>query len=121
MGTWLTPNELSEVEPAETAFLSGVLTPIVSTGEYNPLPQTERQKQVESLVVELADTSAKKLGMERRQFLRTASGMATAFLAMNQVYGPLFEVGKAEAANLEAADERAAGLAGQFIFDDQVH
>lgn len=121
MGTWLTPDELREVVPGETAFPSPVPTQIVSNGEFNPLPQTPQQKQVEALVVELADASARKLKMERRQFLKTAAGMATAFLAMNRVYGPLFDVGKAEAADLEAADERAASLAGQFIFDDQVH
>src|SRR5262245_58235569 len=121
MGTWLTPNELSEVVAAETGFPSPVPTQIVSNGEFNPLPQTAQQKQVEALVVELADASARKLRMERRQFLKTASGMAAAFLAMNQVYGPLFDVGKAEAADLDAADERARKLAGQFIFDDQVH
>src|SRR5262245_14324759 len=122
MSTWLTHDELTHVAPAEqAAFPSPVPTQIVSNGEFNPLPQTESQKRVEARVVELADASARRLRMGRRQFLATASGMAAAFLAMNEVYGPLFEVQAAEATDPAAADERAAALAGQFIFDDQVH
>src|SRR5262245_8693803 len=120
MSTWLTPNELTEVAPAdEAAFPSPVPTQIVSNGEFNPLPQTAKQKRVEGRVIEMADATARKLGMGRRDFLKTASGMAAAFLAMNEVYGPVFEVQAAEAADPAAADERAAKLAGQFIFDDQ--
>jgi predicted TIM-barrel fold metal-dependent hydrolase len=122
MSSWLTNDELNEVAPAEqAAFPSPVPTQIVSNGEFNPLPQTPRQKQVEARVVELADASAKRLGVDRRRFLASASGMAAAFLAMNEVYGPLFEVAAAEADDPDRADERAAALAGQFIFDDQVH
>jgi uncharacterized protein len=40
---------------------------------------------------------------------------------MNDVFGPLFAVDWAEAAEPGAAAERANGLAGQFILDDQVH
>jgi predicted TIM-barrel fold metal-dependent hydrolase len=122
MSTWLTPNELQEVAPAEqAAFPSPVPTQVVSNGEFNPLPQTPSQKRVEARVAEIADASAHRLRLGRREFLATASGMAAAFLAMNEVYGPLFDVGAAEAADPAAADERAAALAGQFVFDDQVH
>jgi uncharacterized protein len=47
--------------------------------------------------------------------------MAVAFAAMNEVFGPLFSVGRAEAAEPEAAMERARALSRQFILDDQVH
>jgi predicted TIM-barrel fold metal-dependent hydrolase len=47
--------------------------------------------------------------------------MAAAFAAMNEVYGPLFEVHAAEASSPEAADERAQALSGQFIFDGHTH
>lgn len=62
-------------------------TQIVSNGEYLPLPQTPKQKQVDALVQELADRRARKLGMKRRDFLRTAAGTATVMFAMNQIYG----------------------------------
>jgi len=40
---------------------------------------------------------AQKLGQSRRQFLQTSMGMATAFVAMNQVFGNIFHVDPAEA------------------------
>lgn len=122
MSSWLSQNELREVAPAdEAAFRSPIPTQIVSNGEYNPLPQTPKQRRAQSQIAELADKYGSRLGMERRDFLKTASGMAAAFLAMNQVYGPLFDVAEAEAAEPEAASERSGKLAGQLVFDDQVH
>ena len=47
--------------------------------------------------------------------------MAAAFLAMNEVFGPLFDVGRAEAQQPEAAAARSDALRGQFVFDDQLH
>src|SRR5262245_47562725 len=122
MAIFLSKRELAQTEPAETvAFRSPVPTRIVSNGEFNPLPQTRRQRQFEERLKELAGASARKLGMDRRHFLRTSCGMATAFVALNDVFGPIFAVSPAEAAQPEAATARANGLAGQFILDDQVH
>ncbi len=59
--------------------------------------------------------------MDRRSFLKSASGMAAAFLAMNKVFGPVWDVSEAEAADRDMADERAKRLSKQFIFDDQTH
>ena len=122
MPTWLSKNEMRKVVPAEQGMAALPLpTRVVSNGEFNPLPQTERQRRVEVRIIELADAYAGKLGLSRREFLKTASGMAAAFLAMNQVYGSLFDVREAEAADLDAAAERAAALSSQFVLDDQVH
>jgi hypothetical protein len=119
---WLSDRELQEVEPAEkAAFRSPVPTQIVSNGEYNPLPQTEKQRQVEGLIKEYSEKYAKYQGVDRRTFLKSASGFAAAFLAMNKVYGPVFNVSEAEAADKDMADERAKRLSKQFIFDDQTH
>jgi uncharacterized protein len=122
MALLLSQSELARTEPADrAAFASPVPTQIVSNGEFNPLPQTTQQRRVEERIKEIADVIAPKLGLDRRQFLRTGSGMAAAFLAMSDVFGPLFAVDRAEAAEPGAAAERANGLAGQFILDDQVH
>ena len=47
--------------------------------------------------------------------------MAAAFVAMNAVYGGIFDVLPAEAADPEAADAVRNSLAQQFIFDVQLH
>ena len=122
IGVHMSDEEYKQVAPAdEVAFRSPVPTQIVSNGEYNPLPQTEDQAKVESLIKEMGDYQAKRHGMDRRSFLATSAGMATAFLAMNKVFGPVFDVSEAEAGDMEMSDYRAKQLSGQFIFDDQTH
>lgn len=98
-----------------------VPTRVLSNGEFDPGPQSRGQRRVEKATAALADRIGKKLGLERREFLKSLCGMAAAFLAMNQVYGPLFQVSEAEAADPDKALERAGRLSKQFIFDDQVH
>ncbi len=121
-GVHLSDEEMSRVAGAETAAArSPIPTQIISNGEYNPMPQTEKQKQVEGLINEYADKYGRKLGMDRRKFLTTSAGMAAAFLAMNKVHGHIWDVSEAEAADLDMSDERAKKLSKQFIFDDQTH
>ena len=87
-GVSMTEREFDECLHAdEAAFRSPIPTQMVSNGEYNPLPQTPKQKQVEFLIKEMADKEAKRHNMSRRQFLATSAGMATALFAMNQVSG----------------------------------
>jgi hypothetical protein len=121
MGTYFSEREFAQVEPAERAFRSPIPTQVISNGEFNPLPQTRQQKRVEARIRELADTYGAKLGMDRRRFLRTSCGMAAAFVAMNNVFGHLFDVSEAEAVDLAMATERADALKGQFVFDVQTH
>jgi uncharacterized protein len=122
MGIYLSERELEQLDHAETtAFPSPIPTQMISNGEFNPLPQTPQQRKFEARLKELADLYGKKLGMDRRNFLRTSGGLAAAFLAMNEVFGNLFEVSPAEAAEPEAAAERSKRLAGQFILDNQTH
>src|SRR5207237_8733738 len=59
----------------------------VSNGEWCPLPPTERQRAAARLLGEEADWRARRLGMARRDFLRTAAGTATAFMVLNTVHG----------------------------------
>lgn len=122
MAHYLSPEELKRTAPAEIAsFRSPVPTEIVSNGEFNPIPQTGEQQRVEARIKEMAAELGRRHGMSRRQFLATSAGMAAAFLAMNEVFGPVFEVMPAEAVQPGVAEARAAGLAGQFIVDVQTH
>jgi len=121
IGVHMSDAEYAECDSAALAFESPVPTQMISNGEYNPLPQTEQQAKVEALIKEMADVQAKRHAMHRRDFLKTSAGMATAFLAMNKVFGPVFDVSEAEAGDMEMSDYRAKQLSGQFIFDDQTH
>src|SRR6185369_783964 len=106
MASWLSPRQRARTTAAETITCpSPVPTQVVSNGEYVPLPQTPDQRRVESLVLGMADRLGRARGLDRRAFLRTASGMAAAFLAMNRVFGPCFDVADAEAADAAAAIE----------------
>lgn len=118
----LRPDELAKLSPAETdSYPSPIPTQIVASEEFYPVAQTARQKQVEARLNDLADTYGRKNGLNRRRFFKTAAGMATAFMAMNDVYGPLYGVSEAEAASVETAAERAGSLSKQFVFDGHTH
>jgi uncharacterized protein len=123
MANWLSEREQRLVTGAETASAATpVPTQIVSNGEYLPPPQSETQKRLERRIYELADIHGKRLGLNRRQFLRTSCGMAAAFVAMKEIFGVnVFQVDDAEAREPELMLARAQSLAGQFIFDDQTH
>src|ERR1700723_1042187 len=122
MSGFLSSEELKKLKPAETSsFPSPIPTQIVSSDEYYPQRQNKQQRQVEAQLKDMGNKLARKQGMSRRAFFATAAGMATAFLAMNKVYGPLFNVTAAEAATPELADERATRLEDQFIFDGHTH
>jgi hypothetical protein len=81
-------------------------TQVVSNEEYFPLPQTRKQKAVEHHLLEIATCSAKNLGIDRREFLHSACGMAAAFTALNTVFGDFFRVDAAEMLEPAAAAER---------------
>ncbi|MEW6209752.1 MAG: hypothetical protein AB1631_15420, partial [Acidobacteriota bacterium] len=98
---------------------SPVPTQAISNEEFYPPAQTEDQKKFEHLLNEMAEKKARKLGINRRQFLRTTCGMATAFVAMNQVFGHFFDVVEAETLEPAAYDERWPK--NQFIMDVQTH
>jgi predicted TIM-barrel fold metal-dependent hydrolase len=119
---FLSQDELTALAPAETAAFPGPIpTQIVSSDEYFPSPQTARQREVEARMKALGNTLARRQGLSRRQFFRTASGMAAAFLAMNEVYGGLYAVSPAEAQAPEMAKERAGALSKQFVMDCHTH
>lgn len=119
---FLSDDERAQLLPAEDVpHRFPIPTQIVSSDEYFPEPQTAQQRQVEHRLADMGDHLAKRQGVSRRRFFQTASGMAAAFLAMNQVYGRLFAVSEAEAATPELADERAVALQDQDVFDVHTH
>jgi len=99
---------------------SPVPTQVVSNEEFIPRPQTKKQKQVERLIGELSEERARALGMDRRAFLRSSMGLATAFLASNMVYGPYWQVSAEETKNPAATDEKYP-KGEYFIIDVQTH
>src|SRR5437016_5608628 len=117
----LSPEELARLSSAESLFPSPIPVQSVSSDEFMPAPQTPRQRAFEARIKEMGAQMARRLGMSRRRFLQTAAGMASAFVAMNDTYGPLFAVSRAEAATPEQATARAHKLAGQFIMDMHTH
>jgi hypothetical protein len=119
---YLTDEMISGLLPAETSsFPSPVPTQIVSSDEFAPVPQTVRQRQVEARLIELSDRLARHQGVSRRRFFQTAAGMAASFVALNQVFGHLFDVSEAEAATPELAQARADALSGQMVIDGHTH
>jgi predicted TIM-barrel fold metal-dependent hydrolase len=122
MTGFLAEDDLEQLRRAEEAmFPSPIPTQVVSSDEFHPIPQNERQKRVEARIKDLADTIGARQGMNRRRFLQTTAGMAAAFLAMNEEYGPLYGVSRAEAQTPGAADARAASLRDQFVMDVHTH
>ena len=118
----LDPLDIASLEPAERSSpRTPIPTRFVSSDEFLPSPQTSKQREVESRLRALGSKLARQQGMSRRRFFGTAAGMASAFVAMNDVYGPLFGASLAEAATPELANERAQALSGQFIMDMHTH
>ena len=122
MSGMLSDEELAELIPSELVKLNTPIpTQIVSSDEFYPDPQNEKQREVEARLLAMADDLGKKQGLDRRRFFQTAAGMAASFVAMNEVYGPIFDVTKAEAATPAMAEERANALKDQFIMDMHTH
>ena len=119
---FLSAEELSQLLPAETsAYPSPIPTQSVSSDEFMPAPQSAKQREFEARIKEFGGELARKQGMSRRAFFKTAAGMAAAFVAMNDTYGNLYDASRAEAAIPEMAGERAKALSTQFIMDMHTH
>ena len=99
--------------------LSPIPTRVVSNEEFAPYPQTRTQAKLEYLVETHGERAARRLGVSRRDFLRTSGGMAAAWIAMNSVFGRFFDVLDAEAMEAAAFTERRGEPV--FIFDVQTH
>jgi predicted TIM-barrel fold metal-dependent hydrolase len=98
---------------------SPIPTRIASNEEFIPPPQTPQQLEFEARLRDLSESAASSLGLSRRQFLRTGAGMATALLALNQVFGDVYRVSAEETRDPKAFEE--AWPKKQFVFDVQTH
>jgi hypothetical protein len=96
-------------------------TRIFASEEYAPPPQTQQQKIVESRLKELGSQMAQKLGITRRRFFQSASGLAASYFVMNEVYGQVFDASHKEATTPELARARSESLRQQLIFDAHTH
>jgi len=121
----LIPEELAQLEGAETLFRAPIPVQSLSSDEFMPGPQTPKQKEFEARVRDIGARMAKKLSLSRRRFFKTAGGMAAAFVAMNETYAkgsvPLYDVLKDEEKNPDIAQARADGLKNQFVMDMHTH
>jgi predicted TIM-barrel fold metal-dependent hydrolase len=98
---------------------SPIPTRIASNEEFIPPPQSPQQKEFEARLKEISERSAQRQGLSRRDFFRTGSGIAAALLALNQVFGPVYDVHAEEADDPKAFEEKWPK--DQFIFDVQTH
>ena len=95
MSSQLTEAELAALMPSELCqYQTPIPTQIVASDEFYPDPQNERQREVEARLLAMADDLGGRQGLSRRRFFQTAAGMAASFVAMNEVYGPLFDVSR---------------------------
>jgi len=95
-------------------------THAVSNMEWVPTGITPKQKVAERLIAEECATQAKRHGMTRAQFLRTAAATATAFMVLNKLHGSTaFAVRKVHCDDLDAARELLDTEI--FVMDVQQH
>src|SRR2546430_16665949 len=84
--SWFSEAQLDRLAPVDYAdpVHSPIPTQMVSNGEYMPIGQTDKQKEVEARLAALSAQAAKRLGMSPRQFLATTRGFPASVLADNQ-------------------------------------
>ena len=121
MSLLISDHDVAAMHPAEALPALPIPMQVISNGEFIPAPATARQRRVARRVQEMAAEHAPRQGLSRRGFLRTPAGLATAFLALNEVHGNVFGVSRAEAAMPDLAQARAARFAGQFVMDVHTH
>ncbi len=112
---WIRQCELD----AQAEAPSPVPTRIASNEEFIPPSQSPQQREFEARLAVLSEEAARGQGLSRRAFLRTGSGMAAALAALNQVFGPIYQVDAEEIKDQKAFEEKWPK--DQFIFDVQTH
>src|SRR5262245_55172524 len=119
--SFLTKDELDGLMPAEMLpHTTPIPTQIISSDEYIPAPQSDRQRQVEARLLDMGDELARKQGLTRRAFFQSAAGMAAAVGALNDTCGAgVCQQGRS--GDTGDGTERAEALKDQFIMDMHTH
>jgi predicted TIM-barrel fold metal-dependent hydrolase len=93
----------------------------VSNGEFVPPPASAGVIEAQRRAHAHAAVAARRLGMSRRDFLRTNAGAATVLLALNEIgcKGGRYNVPREAATDPAAGDEALRGE--ELIFDVQTH
>ncbi|HEY8503288.1 MAG TPA: hypothetical protein VIL46_01820, partial [Gemmataceae bacterium] len=73
---WIRKCELD----AQTGSYLPIPARIASNEEFVPPPPTPRQRAYERRAAEISERNARRLGMDRRAFLRSGAGTAAALL-----------------------------------------
>jgi hypothetical protein len=95
--SFLTKDELDALMPAEMLpHTTPIPTQIISSDEYIP-PQAKKQRRSKPRCSN-ERRARQEARLEPRAFFQSAAGMAAAFVAMNDTFGAIFDVSKAEAA-----------------------
>lgn len=71
---------------AEVPYQPPVWLGDLSNGEYY-LPQGEKERKMQELILQRCDENARKKGMDRREFIGSAMGMATTLSVLNMAAG----------------------------------
>jgi len=107
--------------PPEDRAIVPFPTHAVSNMEWVPHGITKKKKLAERLIAEECAERAKRHGMTRAQFLRTAAATATAFMVLNRLNGSnAFAVKKVHCDDLDAAGE-LLDKKKYFVMDVQQH
>lgn len=113
-------------DPADDDVTTPFPVAPVSNGEWWPRHDVAKARLTEKLITEEADAQAKRHGMTRAQFLRTAAGTATAFWVLNKVNGlaqsgeaSAMPISRAQCVDLDAGRELLDR--SMFVMDVQTH
>src|SRR5262245_55156218 len=110
--------------PDELTLRSPIPFVPASNGEHWPRTPDARDRRAVAMFRELVDTNARRLGVSRRDFLKSSTGTAAALFVMNAAYGcgddgPGYAVDAG--ATIDAAQACEALSGDEFIFDVQTH
>jgi predicted TIM-barrel fold metal-dependent hydrolase len=74
-------------DPAEELPESPISFQPSSNGEFEPRPATDRDRRAAAIYRGIVEEKSRRLGMSRREFTESASGMVAALFVLNKVYG----------------------------------